>query len=470
MDGRAGRIWSELCGMESDDLRVTMLTRLMSSPEFVGALQRSGLYEPLWTWHSDWRRGIPTPFPWGAPREYVSVPVRAPAPPPMLYTPPTAPIPARPRDRIQHEGGEIWQKAGRWSVPGGSIPGGSVPRGSAPVPQLEVREVRQPAVATTATTEMIVSPAAKALDYFEEALGTLGIRDSDGLTHEQLKAAYKRVSLTAHPDKPGGSAAKFDALRRAYQYVEKILDRVKPRISAEETARMTAPVSVESARKARALPDAPKIQLSAKKLDMAAFNQLFEENRLPDPTRDGGYGDWLKSQGGDDAVAADPRLKGKFNQSVFESVFQERAGRGADAIVRRTEPDALYAPGGTELGGDGKNFTSAMGSDTQFTDLKEAYTTGATVYQEIADVRVTERSATSVSEAKRMRDAAMSRVDPDEGSRIAAAAAALEERERQRRLRYAAEQTAAEEWDALMRSRLAVTDRLPTPVQQSRRR
>jgi curved DNA-binding protein CbpA len=335
---------------------------------------------------------------------------------------------------------------------------------------LEVREVRQPAVATTATTEMIVSPAAKALDYFEEALGTLGIRDSDGLTHEQLKAAYKRVSLTAHPDKPGGSAAKFDALRRAYQYVEKILDRVKPRISAEETARMTAPVSVESARKARALPDAPKIQLSAKKLDMAAFNQLFEENRLPDPTRDGGYGDWLKSQGGDDAVAADPRLKGKFNQSVFESVFQERAGRGADAIVRRTEPDALYAPGGTELGGDGKNFTSAMGSDTQFTDLKEAYTTGATVYQEIADVRVTERSATSVSEAKRMRDAAMSRVDPDEGSRIAAAAAALEERERQRRLRYAAEQTAAEEWDALMRSRLAVTDRLPTPVQQSRRR
>jgi hypothetical protein len=461
MDGRAGRIWSDLCAMESDDLRASMLTRLMTSPEFVGGLQRAGLYEPLWTWHSDWRRGVPTPFPWAARTEYVRVPVAAPAPA-WSYTPPqprAAPPPVTvQRDRIQHEGGgggDLWQKAGRWS--------------EAP-PRLEVRDVRRPAAASS---EMIVSPAAKALDYFEEALGTLGIRDSDGLTHDQLKAAYKRASLSAHPDKPGGSAAAFDALRRAYQYVEKILDRVKPRIGAEETARMSAPVTVESARKARAaaaLPDAPKIQLSAKKLDMTVFNQLFEENRLPDPTRDSGYGDWLKSQGGDDAVAADPRLKGKFNQDVFESVFRERAGRGADAIVRRTEPDSLYAPGGTELGGDAKNFTAAMGSDTQFTDLKEAYTTGATVYQEIADVRVVERSATSVSEAKRMRDAAMARVDPDEGSRIAATAAALEERERQRKLRYAAEQTAAEEWDAMMRSRLAVTDRPAMPVQQSRRR
>jgi hypothetical protein len=443
MDGRAGRIWSDLCAMESDDLRAAMLTRLMASPEFVGGLQRAGIYEPLWTWHSDWRRGVFTPFPWGARRQPEYVPV--PAAPAWSYTPPAAPTTPVARDRIHHEGGgggNLWQKAGRWSE-------------------------------AAAATEMIVSPAAKALDYFEEALGTLGIRDSDGLTHDQLKAAYKRASLAAHPDKPGGSAAAFDSLRRAYQYVEKILDRVKPRMGAEETARMTAPVTVESARKARAaaaLPDAPKIQLSAKKLDMTVFNQLFEENRLPDPTRDSGYGDWLKSQEGDDAVASDPRLKGKFNQGVFESVFRERAGRGADAIVRRTEPDALYAPGGTELGGDMKNFTAAMGSDTQFTDLKEAYTTGATVYQEIADVRVVERSASTVSEAKRMRDEAMARVDPDEGTRIAAAAAALEERERQRRMRYAAERTAAEEWDMMMRSRLAVTDRPAVPVQQSRRR
>lgn len=458
MDGRAGRIWSDLCQMESDDLRASMLTRLMASPEFVGALQRSGVYEPLWTWLADWRRGIPTPFPWAVRPPPV---VTMPTPPPMMYRPPVAPAYAPApapvsRDRISYEGGgggsyDVWQKEGRWSS-SASAPA-AAPVRSRPV-----------------THEMIVSPAAKALDYFEEALGILGISDMDSLTHERLKVAYRRASLAAHPDK-GGSEAAFDELRRAYQYVEKILDRVKPRIGAEEEARMTAPVTAESARKARvAVPEAPKIQLSAKKLDMAVFNKLFEENRLPDPTRDSGYGDWLKSQGGDDSVSADPRLKGKFNQAVFESVFREHAERNAGAITKRLEPDALIASGGTELGGDGRNFTAAIGSDTQFTDLKEAYTTGATVFQEIADVRVVERSASSVSEAKRIRDEAMSRVDPDEGSRIAAAAAALEERERQRRLRYAAEQTAAEDWHSMMRSRLAVTDRPAAPVHQSRRR
>jgi hypothetical protein len=446
MDGRTGRIWSDLCQMESDELRATMLTRLMASPEFAGAFQRSGIYEPLWTWLADWRRGIPTPFPWAVRQPSVMTP-----PPPMMYRPPVtpAPAPAASRDRISYEGGggyDVWQKEGRWSS----------------------ASVRSQPVA--ATSEMIISPAAKALDYFEEALSVLGISDMDNLTHDRLKIAYRRASLAAHPDK-GGSEAAFDALRRAYQYVEKILDRVKPRIGAEEEARMTAPVTAESARKARvAVPDAPKIQLSAKKLDMAVFNKLFVENRLPDPTRDSGYGDWLKSQGGDDSVSADPRLKGKFNQTVFESVFREHAGRNAGAITKRLEPDALVASGGTELGGDGRNFTAAIGSDTQFTDLKEAYTTGATVFQEIADVRVVERSASSVSEAKRIRDEAMTRVDPDEGSRIAAAAAALEERERQRRLRYAAEQTAAEDWHSMMRSRLAVTDRPAAPVHQSRRR
>lgn len=460
MDGRAGRIWTDVCQMESDSLRASVLGKLILSPEFVAGLQRAGIYEPLWTWLADWQRGVPTPFPWAV----RTAPVARSAPP-MMYRPPVAVAPAHAppvqRDRISYEGGgggsDVWQKPGRWAPP-------------VTTPTIEVREVRRP---VAASNEMIVSPAAKALDYFEEALSVLGIPDSDGLTHDRLKSAYKRASLSAHPDKPGGSEAAFDALRRAYQYVEKILDRVKPRMTADETARMTAPVTAETARKVRAaaaIPDAPKIQLSAKKLDMAVFNKLFEENRLPDPTRDSGYGDWLKSQEGDDGIVADPRLKGKFNQEVFESVFRERAGRGSDAIVKRLEPDSLISLGGTELGGDARNFTSAMGADTQFMDLKEAYTTGSTVYQEIADVRVVERSARTVSEAKRIRDEAMSRVDPDEGSRIAAAAAALEERERQRRLRYAAEQNAAEEWDAMMRSRLAVTDRLPIPQQQSRRR
>jgi hypothetical protein len=308
-----------------------------------------------------------------------------------------------------------------------------------------------------------VSPAAKALDYFQECLQLLGIGEQESLTTDRLKSAYKRTSLAAHPDK-GGSPEAFDAVNRAYTYVGKILARINPNMSASEKARMTSTVTMETAEAYRqtsapaALPDQPPVALSSKKLDMGMFNKLFEENRLPDPARDSGYGDWMKNQGGSDDVQMDARLKGKVTPQNFESIFRERALQQAPvtAITRRLEPDALVAPMGYELGGEAKNFTAAFGSDTQFTDLKEAYTTGATVFQEVADVRVVERSARTVGEAEKIRAQEMARVDPDEKSRIAAAAAALEERERQRRLRLAQQDTTAESWHDSLRRRLLV--------------
>jgi uncharacterized protein YaiL (DUF2058 family) len=143
---------------------------------------------------------------------------------------------------------------------------------------------------------------------------------------------------------------------------------------------------------------------------------------------------------------------------MFESVFREKALQQTDgsAIIKQQVPDSLIPTGGYELGGDVKNFTAPMGSDMQFTDLKEAYTTGSTRFQEVAHVNVVERSARSVAEAQRIREQEMARVDPDEGARIAAAAAALEERERQRRLRLAQQDTTAETWHDQLRRRLLV--------------
>lgn len=310
------------------------------------------------------------------------------------------------------------------------------------------------------SSQLIVSPAAKALDYFQESLAILGIDEEEGITAERLKSAWKSASLRTHPDK-GGSKEAFDEVTRAYKYVEKILLRINPKLTQAETQRMTAPVTMENAMAGRSLEDVQPIQLSAKKLDMGTFNRLFEENRLPDPGRDTGYGDWLSGTGGSDEVAKDPRLKGKFNQTTFETVFRERAMQqtAGTAIVKRLEPDAIMPTSGTELGGDTSNFTAALGADTQFVDLKEAYTTGSTRFHEVADVRIQNKSARSVEEAKRAREAEMARVDPDEKSRIAAAAAALEERERQRRMRQAQQDTMAESWADQMRRRLFVTDK-----------
>jgi curved DNA-binding protein CbpA len=309
--------------------------------------------------------------------------------------------------------------------------------------------------------QIVVSPAAKALDYFQESLALLGIDEADGITAERLKAGYRAASLRAHPDK-GGTKEAFDEVVRAYKYVEKILLRINPKMSAAEKARLTTPVTMENAMASRqgGIEDVAPVQLSAKKLDMNTFNKLFEDNRLPDPGRDSGYGDWLSSGGGSDEIASDPRLKGKFSQQAFETVFREKAAAqtAGVAIVRRLEPDAIMPTSGTELGGDNSNFTAAFGADTQFVDLKEAYTTGSTRYQEVADVKVSGKSARTIEEAKRLREAAMARVDPDEKSRIAAAAAAFEERERQRRMRLAQQDTAAETWADQMRRRMFVTN------------
>lgn len=413
MSSPAARIWKEICALDSPHIRAQMIERLASSPDILMALSRVGVYDRMMDWLLAYRRGEMRAFPFGPDGYY--------------------------RDTIQHE-------APQWTATY------TTPVGSA--------TQRQP------QTALIVSPAAKALDYFQECLALLGISEEEQLTYERLKQGYKRASLKAHPDK-GGSKEAFDAVRQAFNYVEKILNRINPKFTPADAERMTGAVTAERAAAYRAagapaaLPDEPPVVLSAKKLDMSTFNKLFEENRLADPTRDTGYGDWLKSSGGSDEITVDPRLAGKkVTPQTFENVFRERATaqHGSTALARRLEPDAIMSVGGTELGSDARNFTAAFGSDVQFTDLKEAYTTGATVFQEVADVRVSDRKWRSVEHARAERAAEMSRVDPDESARFAAAAAAAEERERQRRLRLAQQDTAQESWSDAMRRRLLVNN------------
>ena len=430
----AARVWTELCAIQSDAVRAQVLEKVLSSDkgtEYVNEARRAGLYTPVLSWLTAYRSGLRTPFAYQAETfvrsgETIELVVED-NPRFAMYT---TPVPASRDSSSRSTTSRSTTSRSR----------------------------------TSRSNEMVISPVAKAHDYFQDSLELLGLSEDEPLSHERLRTAYKRTSIRAHPDK-GGSEEAFDAVNRAYQFVEKILNRVSPRLSEAETKRRTAPVTMESAQAFRAssLPpsdEGPPIQLSAKKLDMSTFNKLFEEHRLPDPQHDTGYGDWLKGQGGSDEAASDPRLKGKFNQSMFEQVFREKAmqQQGSTQIARRLEPDALIPVAGVELGGRTDNYTAPMGAETQFTDLKQAYTTGSTVYQEVAGVRVSDRRITSAKDAERIRAEEMSRVDPDEGSRIAAAAAAVEERERQRQFRAAQQDQSAEHWSESMRRRLMVTN------------
>ena len=431
MGASASRIWKEICEIEMEDTRVKMIETVLSSPDMLYEAKRAGIYGNVLFWLSDFRRGSGARFPYATsmPR-YSSGPSAG------------AGASASERDTIQHE--TLGQRE-RWSMY-------TTPMLQQSPSQQQHQQNQQ---------QIIVSPAARALDYFQESLLLLGINEEEGISADRLKAAYRSASLRAHPDK-GGSKEAFDEVVRAYKYVEKILSRVNPTMSPAEKERLTKPVTLENALSSRAgLEDVAPVQLSAKKLDMSTFNKLFEENRLPDAARDNGYGDWMAGGSTSEEIAEDPRLKGKFNRQNFEAVFREKAMNQTAglAITKRLEPDAIYSPGGMELGGEAKNFTAAFGSDTQFVDIKEAYTSGSTRFHEVADVQVSSgRGPRTLDEAKRARDAEMERVDPDEKARLAAAAAAYEDREKQRRMRLAQQDTRAEAWADQMRKRLFVTN------------
>ena len=402
MGAAASRIWSDLCALDSDKVRARMIDTLLQSPELVETAHEVGIYSGIMAWRTQIARGQNVAWPWAT----------------------------KPAASSNRSGG-----------------GGGQSRSHGPPSYVG--------------TSIMISPAAKALDYFQEALALLGISETEPLTHDRVKSAFKKTSLRVHPDK-GGTPEEFDEVTRAFQYLGKILDRISPKMTAADKARMTASVNPDAAaayRGAAPIQDGTPVTLSAKKLDVSTFNKLFEENRLPDPDADAGYGDWLKSQGGSDESAADPRLKGKFNQQVFEQVFREKAvAQRSTAITRRLEPDYIVPVSGTELGGKTDNFSANMGSDVQFTDLKQAYGESATVYQQVANENVRERSATSMADARRQRNEDMARVVPEESARISAAAAAVEERERQRRLRLAKQDTSFEAWSDQMRRRLLVNE------------
>jgi curved DNA-binding protein CbpA len=429
----ASRIWKEICALQSNDVRAQMIQTVLSSPIYVEEAKRTGVYDPVMEWLLSYQQGYNYTFP------YFS---------------------GRIEDVIVHEEAQ-WhsytpsvQKTERYSARPQALSNGKNQRGN------NTSGYASNGYAPNGSAALVVSQSAKAHDYFQESLTLLGLDETEVLTYDRIKSAYRRAALQAHPDK-GGSEQQFDEIRRAFQYIEKILQRISP--TFQKTVPQ-GPITMENASLYRGESDnvvAPPVQISAKKMDMSTFNRLFEENRLPDPSRDTGYGDWLKGQGGSEDIEKDPRLRGKFNQQVFESVFREKAQTQRDktAIIKHRIPDAIISSGGTELGGDDtENYTAAIGSDTTFTDLKEAYSYGATVFQEVADINVQEKKLGTLSDAKRQREADLLKIDPDEQTRIAIAAKALEERERKRRLRLAMADTHAETWSESMRNRLMVTD------------
>jgi len=446
-----------------------MLDALMAGPEYIAAARKAGIYADLLGWMAAIRRG--EYYRW--PQPYAAAPavVARPAimPPPQI--PRGTPASFLPPPTLTRETGP------RLHVSETSMPP------SAPFRLPTARPVApRPPAATVANQLATVPPPKRALDVLHESYFLLGIDDSKPLTHEVLKSAYKRAAVKVHPDK-GGKAEDFDAVNRAFLYLEEVLNKLLPK-SAMEGAdpRFTMKVTPELAMRARGataaasgavvepamrIEDAPQIALNPKKLDMTLFNKLFEENRLPDPDADG-YGDWLKSSTGRNDMATGVK---NVSKDTFNRVFEENARKvTGSATVGKAPEDLVLSPGfGTIIGAEKAQFTKATGSMSDgkglaFTDLMYAYGDGATFSQDVADTGMLGFAkdaalpgrATTMEQAEREYGTAPAAMTPEQAAAIAAFERARELSEIQRQQRVAARDVDAEAAHNRLKGRLII--------------
>lgn len=432
VDPRHQRIWNNLLIIQSDQARIQMLDTLLAAPEYINAAKRAGVYASILQWMATVRRGEFAMWPGqtGYQQSHPHLPSQQPDP--------------------------------------------RYPATSQPDPRYPM--MNPPRKVVKENTELANVPLPKrALDTLHESYQVLGIDDTKPLTYDILKTAYRKASVKAHPDR-GGSAQVFDTVTRAFLYLEEVLNKLIPRTATDgNDVRFTAPVTKDAAMKAReglfpserktvsssGLPeieDKPPVSLNPKNLNMTVFNQLFEENRLPDPQNDG-YGDWLKVNEQESRSQSNDALRGKFNADVFNKVFAEQSQQGSNTshtsqVVKHMSPDAITLRGGTELGaGRPAQFTAPMGAKTTYTDLKYAYGEGSTFSQDVANVKMESRNFDQI---KRERESAPVALRPEEMSAIQSIEQQrkIVEQERQRRL--AAHDVDAENVYTRMQRRLMI--------------
>ncbi len=475
MNPRHINIWNNLNTMESAQSRLQMLNMLLEAPEYVESAKRAGIYADLLRWmaaaRSGQRAAWPAPFVGAAGVASAAVAATPTFAPPRVNPTalPPAPTPTRMPDKhapLAHA---------QQGAPALRI----FPEDTRPT----VGNTGRGAGASAALTT--IPPPKRALDVLHESYAILGLDDSKPLTHEALRAAYRKAAVKVHPDK-GGSQRDFEAVNKAFTYVEELLNKLLPK-NVKEEDRLSMPVNPETALRMRAttltplpqaapapvpqLPDVPPVSLNPKKLDMAMFNKLFEENKLANPDEEG-YGDWLKSNDG--RADGQVSLGTKIGASDFNAAFAEHARRVAGkADAGYAAPAELYmSPGfGTELGSDRpshfiKGTGGLDGAGLAYTDLKFAYGEGATFSQDVGDVDILKLDksaplpgrARTMDEAERMYKEAPAAMTSEQAAAVRAYEAQRAAMEAQRFQRVATRDSEAEQAHMRLKSRIHIKE------------
>jgi len=293
----------------------------------------------------------------------------------------------------------------------------------------------------------------KAMNYFQNCLLVLGLEEEVALTEESLRTAYKKAAVRTHPDK-GGSEQEFEAVTRAYAYLTEILKRIHGGRKKEGVVEAPNQLSDSRQKESKDWEMIEPVRLNPKKLDMNAFNTMFEKTRIPDPDEEG-YGDWLKTA---DSAAKGPAFSGGFNRDVFNRTFESEAKKqGASTSITNLTPQAMIlAPTyGVEIGrGASGDYTAPAGGQMKYTDLRKAYTTESTFSSQVAGVQVDTRSFDVYSESRKR---APEPLKSSEMEAIQDSERFQERREQERKIRAAQELVQADEYFKRMKQ-IVLTD------------
>jgi curved DNA-binding protein CbpA len=296
----------------------------------------------------------------------------------------------------------------------------------------------------------------KALTFFQSCLKILSIEEEVALTDEILRASYKKAVIRAHPDR-GGTEEHFEAVTRAYAYLTEILHVIQGQKTKTATGQLPELTAIKDQRATQSeqVKHVDPVRLNPKNLNINAFNQMFEQTRVPDPDEDG-YGDWLKNNS--NQVDTGKKFGKEFNRDVFNNMFEkEMAREEQQSQLALRQPEALVAnmPSGVELGRDRPpDYTAALNASVKFTDLKSAYTKENTFSGQVAGFNVENRSFDSY---KTQREKGPTLYNQEEQAALQAWQFQQEQREKQRQLRAAQEHVNANDYHERMK-RLVITD------------
>ena len=188
----------------------------------------------------------------------------------------------------------------------------------------------------------------------------------DNCDLDELKVAYRKLSLKHHPDK-GGDVNLFNIINDAYRKINTRLTQIQPKnkIEHNDLKKMN--------KKQSYFPKMNAKQMSGKNFNSNKFNDVFDKNKVSNPY-DKGYSDW-KEDIKDENIPVS-------NSSSFNEVFNQSRTKNnySKQLNKIDEPQAqiLCDLQFQELGVDEVDSFSKTHGDSNninFTDYRDAYTT-----------------------------------------------------------------------------------------------